>query len=140
MTGATHLHWYQCSFCRAVATSPVCVKSHFRCRACGRLLAYQWSEPITTDALRERAKGGIVYSLVDPPTPPRPMPKKCRASGCSIYKPEAEMVNLIGIGHFCSQEHAEQGQREWDAFMDRLRKLKQEQPDLWPAATTGTEA
>lgn len=130
MRGYTHLHWYQCNRCKRFGTSPVLVKSQLKCPACLIWLAYQWSESITTDEQRARAEGGIVFSVPPPPETKKPPMKKCGLPMCVTRKTEDELVQIPGVGKFCSSEHAEEGQRNWNAFMERLRKLREERPWL----------
>ena len=131
MKGATHLYTYQCSFCHSLATTPVRMgRGVLTCQSCLRLMAYRWCEPIVTDAERSLAERGVVFHRPEPSTPRPTKVVRCRVSDCAAFKPEAEMVYLPGIGRFCSQEHAERGQREWDAFLERLRQLKEEKPWL----------
>jgi hypothetical protein len=127
----THLHWFRCSFCKSYATHPILLKGHYQCAACRRLLAFIESVPITTDRQRERAEGGLVFSTLVPEGSPVVRYRHCSVNGCDRYEPEAEMIRLPGIGWFCSPEHVAQGQVEWDAFMDRIRNLKQEMPWLY---------
>jgi hypothetical protein len=129
MKGATELHWYRCSFCKAMATAAVDVRGFYRCSGCFRLMAYQFSEPITTDAQRTRADGGLVFSSVpaDPSYRPR---KACALRGCGQMPLVSEMVYRPGIGRFCSEAHANAGEAEHAAFLDRLRQLKESDPLL----------
>lgn len=125
---ATHLHWYQCSFCKAWMTSPLKMLGHFKCQGCLRFLSFKFSIPITTLEQRARTERGFVYSRPDPPsTPPE---RRCGLRLCFVYKPEAEMVYVPGLGRFCSQAHAEQHQQEMDALLERVRKVKEEKPWL----------
>ena len=136
MKGATHLYTYRCSFCKAVATSPVRASRLLYCRSCARLMAFQFVEPIVTDEDRALAEQGVVFHRLPPTEPPREKVIRCRISDCLVYKPVSQMVHLPGIGEYCCAEHAAQGQAQWDAFMERMRLLREEQPDLWPTAPT----
>lgn len=136
------LHWYQCRNCKSTATNALKVAP--RCPQCrvvsgwyGYRMSFLWSVAITTDEDRERAARGIVMTRPEPAAP-RPKVKKCGLPTCLERKPEAEMVHLPGIGRYCSDACAQQGQIEWDAFQQRLRKLREDMPwlDLPKAPTT----
>lgn len=132
-----YLHLYQCRSCKSTATTAV--KMPFRCQACsingryGGSMVFLWSTRITTDQQRADAAKGIVFTRPESLTEPLPAAVRCRAPRCLNYKPEEEMVHLPGIGKFCSQACAEAGQKDYEAFMERLRNLKEERPWLkWP--------
>jgi hypothetical protein len=126
---STHLHFYQCSFCKATATSPVLVKTFIKCNACGRLLRYLWSEAITDDRLRDLAKRGLVFNpFTTPPTPPSDPVLRCHHRGCHVYAPKSTMLD----GLFCSQVCADKDAAEMLALKERLEALYSRRPDLRP--------
>lgn len=127
----THLHTYQCSFCRSTATTSVKSSGLVKCRLCFRLMAFLFSVPIETDEQREQAAGPIVFRFggvsLAPPTEPT---KRCARRGCYTYKPVSDLLN----GRFCSEECGAQDSRDFKAFMDRLEDLYQRKPYLRPVA------
>lgn len=130
MTNATHLHFFQCSFCKVVATAPVRPLAVFQCCSCARLLRYLWSERITTEKMRELAGRGLVYAPFQEPREPQPdRPKKCHRDRCRVFVAPSEMVDRL----FCSQRCAEMDAEEMKALTARLEKLYQERPHLRPS-------
>jgi hypothetical protein len=130
VSAATHLHVYRCSNCGTVATATVRSSSLLKCRLCFRLMAYQWSKAIATEEDRAIAALGVAFNPWRSGQAPALDTRKCSRTGCFHRAPDTDLIHLPGIGKFCSEDCAQRGQAEWDAFMARLRKLKEDRPWL----------
>lgn len=132
MTTAALLHVYRCSFCKAIATSTVKVASVLRCRACLRLMAYQWSQRVETDADRALAQQGVVFNpwTEERTTPPK---RRCTHPRCREYRFTTEMVYRGRFG-YCSEACADRDAIEEARTRARVEAFYQERPWMRPRA------
>lgn len=135
MSAPTHLHLYQCSFCRNTATTAVkrTADSRLKCSACFRWMAYLWSSPITTDAQRAIAAQGVVYGAYEPERQPY---TKRACDVCHVHVERESMVMVPCVGKFCSEDCAQVGVLRHQQVMERVEKLYQERPELRPVKET----
>jgi hypothetical protein len=131
----TELHIYRCSFCRTLTSASVKAPRVYQCAACGRWLEFQWSEPIRTAEDEALAARGVVPWGEPRPSTPGPRIHRCQNTGvCSreIREPDQHLYEH-GLGFFCSEQCHVDGVRKYRELVERMRKLREEQPEMFPA-------
>jgi hypothetical protein len=127
---ADQLHLYMCSFDHTVASSTVRISpmhTPIKCIRCLRIMAYKWSQPITTEAERAIAARGVVFNPFTPSTTPF---TKRPCDECRELVEKDALIHLPAVGRFCSMDCADKGVAKHEAFMQRVAKVKQDMPWL----------
>lgn len=132
----THLHFYQCSWCKTTATSPVYDAAHPpKCGACLRYMARKYAEPIETEAQQALVDRGMVFN---PYRVVGPLKRTCDT--CKAVYLASDGIDLDHGGRYCSAACADIGTEKHRAALERsqvkLEQLYQEQPWLRPTPST----
>lgn len=131
---ATALHLYRCSFCKTVATSPRWfnpLEHPIKCNRCLRIMGYLYAQPIETEEQRAIAAQGIVFNpFLDTA---RPAFRTTPCGTCRAFTPVEALIELPGVGKFCSEACANTGAQEHERFLARVQKVRDEMPWLVPA-------
>ena len=117
----THLHTYQCSMCKTVATFTMRgPEVRIDCVLCHRWMRHLFAEPITTDAQRALAARGLVFS-------PHTQTRTRHCDSCRKQVERSGMIYLPGVGYFCETACADAGVAKHEAYMLRLQAERDEQ-------------